>query len=149
MQNMPGHQIIRCISNIWFRYIFSFVFESVKEIFPKYMSPYIMHGTPPTCHMLVKDAPHTQCMRHTRSITIFALMCLCYWLITLIQLPRSCRDITYSEIFLSFQHFVCEAVMKFIFTICPWASLLLVLAQLSYLPSGQVVDVGKYLSVLK
>ena len=54
---MPGHQIIRCISNIWFRYIFSFVFESVKEIFQNYMSLHHMHGTPPMCNKLLKDAP--------------------------------------------------------------------------------------------
>jgi hypothetical protein len=39
--------------------------------------------------------------------------------------------------------------MKFVFTICPWASILLGLAQLFYSPSCQFVDVGKYLSVLK
>ena len=76
MQNMPGHQIIRCIPNIWFRYIFSYVFESVKEMFPEYMSPHNMHGTPPICNMPMKDTPHTPCMRHTWSVTIFALMCV-------------------------------------------------------------------------
>ena len=39
--------------------------------------------------------------------------------------------------------------MKFIFTICLLASILLGLAQFSDPPSGQVADVGKYLSVLK
>ena len=62
-------------------------------MFSKYLSTYIMHGAPLTCYMPVNDVPYT-CNGRGNSVNY--------------------HDVTYSEIFLSFQHFVCEAVMVFL-----------------------------------
>ena len=76
-------------------YIFLCLWKCQGNISKIHVSIHYARCTPPpTMPHALKDAPQTHCMRHTRSITIFALMCLCYWLITLIQLPLSCRDIT-------------------------------------------------------
>ena len=93
MQNMPGLSK----HSVHFKYLVQICiflcFESIKEMFPKYLSIYIMYGIPLTCYRLVNDVPHT-CNGRGNSVNH--------------------HDVTYSEIFLSFQHFVWEAVMVFL-----------------------------------